>query len=115
MPERPGFNPEEETEEQRARAERHAKADVDAFNESVGYPKYDQSPREKPFAETADESERQARYRVTAYNALDHVRAIIEEPDGLDDSMTRAHLHELRAALDRLDADQLDPDKARLQ
>jgi hypothetical protein len=76
------------------------------------YLKYDQSPREKSFAETADESERQTRYGRTAYNALDNVRAILAQPDGLDNSHTRIHLAALRDALEGVD---LDYRTARLQ
>jgi hypothetical protein len=97
--------------DEEARAERHAKADVEARNAGM-YPDYHQSPREKPFTETGDESERQARYRMIAYDALDNVRAITNEADGLDDSQTRIHLEALRNELERLD---LDHTKARLQ
>jgi hypothetical protein len=80
-------------------------------------PDYQTHPDEVPFNETKDYYERQARYRLTTHDAWQHIRAVLEQADALDDPQTRANLDTLRADLAHLDlperaaTDDLDPVK----
>lgn len=66
-------------------------------------------PEQHPFSETHDYYERQARYRMLVYRARSNVQHVLEQPDALDDPLTRARLRELRDEIANLDLPEKSP------